>query len=182
MNPFFPPQAFFGQLFEGQPAFLKGNPNPEIDILRSLDPQIIHTREQLKTLQDLINNVESLTKIADRPDDEEGGPTVLIGDKQTRDAAAAIVMHASNRIISILNDDRQWNPNPGGKSKEDQELETFQAQTAALAERQEVNERIDNHNLRKKIENAKVKAICKKIGDGSLSVIPQNPQEQNPDT
>lgn len=177
-GPFFPPQALLAQLFEGQPTFLQGEPNAESEILRNLDPQIIHTREQLKTLQALINNVESLTKFADRPDDEEGGPTVLVGDENTQAAASAIVMHASNRIIDILQDNSRWKANPGGKTKEDQDLAKFEAQTAAIAQRQEINERIDNHNLRKKIEGAKVKAICKKIGDGSLPVVPQQPQEQ----
>lgn len=144
-----------------------------------LDPQIVHTREQLRSLLETINCAESLTKQPDRPEeDAENQPTVMVSDEHSADSASAIIMAAANRMISIINDDSRWKNAPGGieKSLKDKHRDAFNADTSSLEKRQEIDERRHRLSIQKKIENAKVSAFCKDIKKNGVPSDQQSPE------
>lgn len=146
-------------------------PHEEPPVLKQLDPQIIHTREQLRSLFETINCAETLTKVPDRPQDDAGNqPTVMVSEKHSADSASAIIMAASNRMIAIINDDSRWKNAPGGieKSKKDKARSDFEDDTAAMEKRQDLEERKHKLAMQKRIESARVNAYCRDIRKNGL--------------
>lgn len=66
-----------------------------------------NTAEQLRTLVKTLSYVEQMGR---KPDRGETGdqPTVMLPHPLSVEAATGVVLHCSNRINSILMDDRRW--------------------------------------------------------------------------
>lgn len=156
-----------------------GQPPQEPDITNILDPQILHTREQMRSLFEAINTAETLTKLPDRPEDEEGSPTVMVSDEQSSDAASAIIMHAANRLITIINDDKRWEHNPLGvpATQAEKKIATLQAENKLLQDQQQLKERQHTFAMSKKVDEAKVATFCKKIRAGEIPLVSNQGEE-----
>lgn len=133
--------------------------------VENLDPVLIHTREQIGTLLEVVSSMETLVKKPDRPKDEEDGPTVMLPEKHSADSASAIVMAASNRLIAIINDDSRWENTPPGvpHTKAEKETAAIIARTQAEEAQQSLVERKHQHAMQKKVEKAKTDLYCRQI-------------------
>lgn len=151
--------------------------------LDNLDPQILHTREQMRSLYEVLSAAEDMAKKPDRPETQENGPTVMVTDPHSADSASALIMAASNRLIAIINDDARWKNVPMGfpTSKADRKTASLLAETRVREAQQSLKERAHQHDVQKKIDNAKIDAFVKEIKTKGQTAIQGPGPKQKPE-
>jgi len=152
---------------------------PEEDLY---DPNLLHTREQLRTLLELTGSLSNLTQKCDRneeADPEENpyaGIPFPIQTPMVQEAITGVILHASNRINTILQDDCRWKALPAKKSREvlKENLKT------KLKEAKRENKSKDfDQKIHQKVTNAKVGNLLQQIQETPNH--PQPEQQEQPE-
>lgn len=135
-----------------------------------LSTKDIQTREQIRTLLETAASIGELSRILDRPKDEDKSPSAILQPEIVREGATGVLLHITNRLNTIITDDTRWKISPQRKESAEEKAIRLRREKLELDERElALKMRQESGQLELDVQKAKVQQFKEQLWKGEDS-------------